>query len=230
MSKIEQLIQEIEEYIDTCPFQPLSNKAKIIVNKEELEELLVELRLKLPDEIKKYQKIISNQDAILTDARKQAASMLDEATAKSSNMLNEATVQSSSMLDEAAAQYNQMMADADAQTKERVDNHQIMQQVYEQANQMMADAEAQAQAIVDRAAEDADNIRQGAIQYTDSMLRSLQAIITHAMDTSQSQFDTYMNALKSNYDIATSNRNELAGGLVQDDGEQNEQTEDAENN
>ena len=59
MSRIEQLIGEIEEYIDGCKFQPLSN-TKILVNKEELEELLVELRLRIPDEIKQYQKIISN--------------------------------------------------------------------------------------------------------------------------------------------------------------------------
>ena len=43
MSRIEQLINEIEEYIDSCKFQPLST-TKIIVNKEELYELLVELR------------------------------------------------------------------------------------------------------------------------------------------------------------------------------------------
>ena len=52
-SRIEQIISEIEEYVDSCKFQPLSN-TKIIVNKEELEELLTELRMKTPDEIKRY--------------------------------------------------------------------------------------------------------------------------------------------------------------------------------
>ena len=32
-SRIEQLIDEIEEYIDNCKYQPLSN-SKIIVNKD----------------------------------------------------------------------------------------------------------------------------------------------------------------------------------------------------
>ena len=41
MSRIEQIITEIEDYIDSCKFQPLSN-TKILVNKEEIEELLVE--------------------------------------------------------------------------------------------------------------------------------------------------------------------------------------------
>ena len=48
MSRIEQLIGEIEEYIDSCKYQPLSN-SKIVVNRDELEELLVELRLRIPD-------------------------------------------------------------------------------------------------------------------------------------------------------------------------------------
>lgn len=49
-SRIEQIIEEIEEYVDSCKYQPLST-TKIVVNKEEIEELLRELRLKTPDEI-----------------------------------------------------------------------------------------------------------------------------------------------------------------------------------
>ena len=66
-SRIEQLIDEIEEYIDGCKYQTFSD-TKIIVNKEEIDELLRELRMKTPDEIKRYQKIISNKEAILADA------------------------------------------------------------------------------------------------------------------------------------------------------------------
>ena len=38
-SRIEQIIEEIEEYVEGCRYQPLST-TKIIVNKEELEELI----------------------------------------------------------------------------------------------------------------------------------------------------------------------------------------------
>ena len=50
MSRIEQLISDIESYIDNCKYYPLSN-VKIIVNKEQLEDMLTELRLKTPEEI-----------------------------------------------------------------------------------------------------------------------------------------------------------------------------------
>ena len=76
-SRIEQIIEEIEEYIDRdCKFQPLST-TKIIVNKEHLDELLRELRMKTPDEIKRYQKIIANRDAILADAQAKAEAMIE---------------------------------------------------------------------------------------------------------------------------------------------------------
>ena len=61
-SRMEQIIEEIEEYIDNCKYQPLSS-TKIVVNKDELEELLTELKMKTPEEIKRYQKIISNKEA-----------------------------------------------------------------------------------------------------------------------------------------------------------------------
>lgn len=180
MSRIEQLITEIEEYIDSCKFQPLST-SKIIVNKEELDELLVELRLRIPDEIKQYQKIISNQEAIISDAHSKADAMLAEAT---------------------------------AQTNELVNEHEIMQRAYAHANDVIAQAQAQAQEIVDSAVADANNIRQGSIQYTDEMLKSLQTIITHSMEGAQGRFDAFMSSMKSSYDIVSSNRNELASGVI----------------
>ena len=118
MSRIEQLISEIEEYIDSCRFQALSN-SKIIVNKEELEELLVELRLRIPDEIKKYQKIISQQDAILGEARSQADDMLEDAK----------------------RQADSMVAQASEQTSEMINEHEIMQRAYAHANEVVEQAQ-----------------------------------------------------------------------------------------
>ena len=99
-SRIEQLIEEIETYIDSCKPQPLSGGRKIIVDRDEIEELLVELRMRTPDEIKKYQKIISNKEAILADARKQAESMVTAAREEAEEMLEEARSQKAELLDQ----------------------------------------------------------------------------------------------------------------------------------
>ena len=86
-SRIEQIIEEIEEYVENCRYQPLST-TKIIVNKEEIEELLRELRLKTPDEIKRYQKIIGNKDAILADAEAKAGNIIEEAKAQAEKLMD----------------------------------------------------------------------------------------------------------------------------------------------
>lgn len=116
MSRIEQLIGEIEEYIDSCKYQALSN-TKILVNKEEMEELLVELRLRVPDEIKKYQKIISQQDAILNDAKNQADTILADAKQKSEAMLSE-----NEIMQQAYSQANALVQQAQAQAESIVNN------------------------------------------------------------------------------------------------------------
>lgn len=116
MSRIEQIISEIEEYIDSCKYQALSN-SKILVNKEEIEELLVELRLRVPEEIKKYQKIISNQEAILQEARIQADTMVAEATAQTNELVNQHEI-----MQRAYAQANAIIEDATMQAQTILDN------------------------------------------------------------------------------------------------------------
>ena len=115
-SRIEQLIDEIEDYIDGCKYQPLSN-SKIIVNKEEIDELLRELRMKTPDEIKRYQKIISNKEAILNDAGAKAEALINEATIHTNELINEHEI-----MQQAYAQANEVVKMATQQAQEILDN------------------------------------------------------------------------------------------------------------
>jgi len=115
-SRIEQLIDEIETYIDGCKYQPLSN-TKIIVNKEEIDELLRELRMKTPDEIKRYQKIISNKEAILNDARAKAEALINEATIHTNELISEHEI-----YQQAYAQATTVVKQASQQAQEILDN------------------------------------------------------------------------------------------------------------
>ena len=115
-SRIEQLIDEIEEYIDGCKYQTFSD-TKIIVNKEEIDELLRELRMKTPDEIKRYQKIISNKEAILNDARAKAEALINEATLHTNQLINEHEI-----MQQAYAQANEVVTMATKQAQEILDN------------------------------------------------------------------------------------------------------------
>ena len=117
-SRIEQIIEEIEEYVESCRYQPLST-TKIVVNKEELEELLRELRLKTPDEIKRYQKIISNKDAILADAETKAEGIIAEAKVKAQEMVTQTEI-----MKQAYSQATDTINAANTQAQEILDSAQ----------------------------------------------------------------------------------------------------------
>jgi len=60
-SRIEQIIEEIEDYIDTCKGPLFSSGDKIVVERERMEELLRELRLKTPEEIKAVKESVTGR-------------------------------------------------------------------------------------------------------------------------------------------------------------------------
>lgn len=115
-SRIEQLIDEIEEYIENCKPKFMSN-TDIIVNKDEIDELIRELRMKTPDEIKRYQKIISNKEAILNDAREKAEALINEATVHTNELINEHEI-----MQQAYAQANEVVTMATRQAQDILDN------------------------------------------------------------------------------------------------------------
>ncbi len=140
-SRIEQIIEEIEEYIDSCKFQALSS-TKIIVNKDQIDELLRELRMKTPDEIKRYQKIIANRDAILEDARAKAESMIEEAQIHTNQLVSEHEI-----MQQAYAQANDIVMAATEQAQEILDNatndaNDIRIGAMQYTNDLMASAES----------------------------------------------------------------------------------------
>ena len=115
-SRIEQIIEEIEEFIESCKYQPLSTR-KIVVDKEEISEYLRELRLKTPDEIKRYQKIISNKDAILEDAQAKADALIADAQERAQEL-----VQQHEIMQKAYAQANDTINEANRQAQEILDS------------------------------------------------------------------------------------------------------------
>ena len=189
MSKIEQLISEIELYLDSCKPQAFSNNKKIVVEKDVIDEMLVELRMQTPEEIKRYQKIISNKDAILADARQKADAIIE---------------------------------DANRQTEQIVSESEILTQAHAQANQLYAEAQAEAQSIINQATEEANTIRESAMAYTDEQLSMLQNIMSGALQSTQTRYNSFMNQLQEQLNVVTSNREQLNGTISAPDAPAND--------
>lgn len=115
MSRIESIINEIEDYIENCKPLPLSS-TKIAVNKEEIVELIRELRLKTPDEIKKYQKMITQRDQIIANANDTAERIVREAQIHTESLINEHEI-----MQRAIEQANAVIENASIKAQQIVD-------------------------------------------------------------------------------------------------------------
>jgi cell division septum initiation protein DivIVA len=118
-SKIEQLIDEIEDYIDSCKYKAFSTDT-ILVNKAEIDDLLRELRMKTPEEIQKYKKIVSNTEAIISDAKQKAQDIINNATVQTNELVSEHQI-----MQQAYAQANEIVDMATQQAQEILDNATI---------------------------------------------------------------------------------------------------------
>lgn len=127
-SRIEQLIEDIYEFVESCRMQPLSS-TKVIVPKDELYDLLDELRLRTPDEIKRYQKIIANRDAIIADAEEKAEAILRQTKDKAKDLLNEHEI-----MQQAYYQANEMVMQASEEAE------RIRREASEEAEQIRTGA------------------------------------------------------------------------------------------
>lgn len=115
---VEDMISELEIFIDNCKFSPLSSN-KILVPKDEIGSMLNELRLKLPSEIDRSKKIMRNKEAILTDARNRADALLQEANEEANRRVSE-----SQIVELANIQANEIIQMAQQQAAEIIKNAQ----------------------------------------------------------------------------------------------------------
>ncbi len=123
-SRIEVAIEEIYKYVETCKPSKLAPN-RVTVAKDELYDLLDNLRMCAPEEIKRYQKIINNRDEILAQAEADAQQVRNLAKAETEQLLNQ----------------NELVQTAYAQAE------QIIQQAQMQAQQMLEQAQMEAEQV-----------------------------------------------------------------------------------
>ena len=182
-SRIEQLIDELEEYIESCKPKLFSN-SEIIVNKDEIDELLRELRMKTPDEIKRYQKIISNKEAILNDARTKAEALINEATIHTNELISEHEI-----MQQAYAQANEVVTQAAQQAQDILDKAIIeANNLRMQAAQYTEDRLAELESIILSALQ-ASNVNYGNLVGSLNQYKELIQSNRRALHPSDEDFD-----------------------------------------
>ncbi|MBR1743625.1 MAG: ATPase [Lachnospiraceae bacterium] len=122
-SKLEQRIDDIYSFVESCKMQSFSS-TKVVVPKNDLYDLLDDLRRDLPNEIKRYQKILNQRESILEDARKKADNIKSDARAQYGALVEEhviaqeATRQAELIIQQANAEAERIISEARKQADE----------------------------------------------------------------------------------------------------------------
>lgn len=120
---VEDMINEIEMFIDSCKYVAFSSD-RISVPKSELEAMLNELRLKMPSELERSKKIMRNKEGIMTDARTRAEAIITEASNEARRLVDEseivtlANIQAEEILKQANMDRNAIIEQANAEAAE----------------------------------------------------------------------------------------------------------------
>ncbi len=108
-NRIEQLIEEMYEYIEGCKPKGFS-ATQVVVMKEEIYDILDEMKLKIPEEIKRCAKVVANKDQIIASAEERAEKIIADAKRQA-----EMLVQESEIMRQAYLQANEMVSRATQQ-------------------------------------------------------------------------------------------------------------------
>ena len=127
--KIVDIIDEIEGFIENECKTAFMDRDKVLVDRNTLLELLQELRDNIPEEVATYQKVISNRNAIIDNAKAEADTILTKA-----NRLTEQLVDEHEIMQKAYETANKLVDDANSRAAE------IMDGATEEANRMLSAA------------------------------------------------------------------------------------------
>lgn len=90
MNSIFDLLDELEDMLDRAPAKAFSKK--ISIDRDAVFELIGDIRLSLPVEIKQAQRIADNCDKIINDANNKAQSIIKEAEEKGERLISDSEI------------------------------------------------------------------------------------------------------------------------------------------
>ncbi|MBO6214261.1 MAG: ATPase, partial [Lachnospiraceae bacterium] len=173
-STIEDIIAEITEYIDSCKPQMFSG-SNIVVNRDDMDNLLDELKRATPIEIERYQKIISNQEQILANAQSKADAIIAQAQIKTDELISEHEI-----MQQAYAQANEVVMIATKQAQDTIDK------ATKEANEIRASAMAYTddmlKAIQEILVKSMDTTRRNADSYLNTMQGYLDIVTKNRLE------------------------------------------------
>ena len=143
---IEEILDRLDELLDKSWTLPLTN-GRTIVDDEKVRDLLNDIRLNLPAEMKQAKQIVADRAEILASARREAESVVRKAEDRARAMIAQETVvkQAQQKANEILAQANQKSKELRTASQEHSDD--LLKQSEELMTKLLSDVRTTRQMI-----------------------------------------------------------------------------------
>ncbi|MCL1924156.1 MAG: ATPase [Defluviitaleaceae bacterium] len=166
-SAMEKYLVQIEDVLENAKTVPFSSK--VSVDKEQVYEILDEIRLNLPNELKESKKLIENKDRFLRDAEKRSESALESAQAEATAIIEDAETRALRLVSEHEI-YKRAMEEAEILVEEaQRDSRSVRLNSMEYADEMLTKAET----VLRQTLENADRQHSEASLFMNKILDTL---------------------------------------------------------
>ena len=159
------LLETLEDMLEKSRNVPFSGKC--VVDKEEILDIIKEIRLKLPEELKQAKWVKEERQRILVEAQNEAESRVKQAVLDGKTQAHDLRVEAQNEADE-------IIKEAENRIISMIDEHEITRKAYEKKVE-----------IIETANEMSREISKGTKEYADSVLAGIEVALQDAMKVIQ---------------------------------------------
>ena len=149
------IISQIEQVVENSPRPKLGGNTKRMVDVDEIFDLLGDLKVTIPEDIRRANSVLIDADNIIAHAEEHANELVADAQSHADSLVADAEEQARAMAEEAERQFEQ-----------RISEHEVT-----------AEAERRASLLARKAENNANIVYEGAKQYADEILADLQRFL-----------------------------------------------------
>ena len=168
MANLESILNELDEVLEGAVTLPLTSKC--MVDAERIRELIDDIRLNIPSEIKQARAVVADRNEILSGAKQEAEDLIRRAEERAKalvdndSIVRQANAKGMAMLSEASQKASDMVAQATARS-----------------NELTAQSTAKATEMLTQATLRAKEMKQTAFDFSEGMLRSTEETVARAL-------------------------------------------------
>lgn len=149
------IISKIENFVNECPKPKIGGLNKRIVDLDIILDLLGDLKVTIPEDIRRANSVLVDADTTITHAEENSKEMLENAQKQSETILNDANSSAADIIAEAQRKYEELVSE----------------------DSVLTEAQRRAELLALKAEHNAHIVYDGAKQYADDILIDLQRFI-----------------------------------------------------